>query len=464
MISMTNLEEPFDFTKYRSKSIDRQPETVKPRPMLNENSEELAEPFDFKQFKVKPPLSTLDEFKRHTARTGARIAESIAGFPGDIVNFVKFLGDKLPDQPSFLKSEPNFVQKVGRKALESIPSSNDLKEFSSYLTSGFTDPKNAQEELADDVTSLATILINPSKAVSSFPQFLKTIGKSVARAGAVKGVGKGVELLGADEETKGYTEIGTLFLTGLMGGKTADKFVAEKYKEARNAIPQGTLLNSSNLDAALAKVDQQLAQGISTNTKNEVRSALNELKAKTVKGQIPAVELVESVHNINERINSKKLFDELKSSEKKQLKHRYDLLKKEVHKEIADYGKNNPDFYESWKTANEAYGTIAQSKKVSNFIQSKLGSIPHHLAGSLAIDLFLGNPAATLGVIGSYSAVKLGELMTRIAKSPGLRDHYMKVILEANNENLPATLKHLNALDKEAQKIQNESSSTKLKT
>ncbi len=468
MMPQPEQESAFDFSKYLvqtpqlSESGTEENVPVSPgiasstnivEPLEGNQENASAEPFDFSKFKVPEPPTKMQEFARHATRTGARVAETVAGFPGDIVNFVKFIGDKLPEPPSFLKSEPSFVQKAGKKALESIPSSEDLKEFTSYLSSGFTDPQGAQEELGDDITSLATILINPSKAATSFPQFLKTLGKSVAKASAVKGVGKGAELLGADETTKGYAELGTLFLTGLVGGKTAEKFVSDKYKQAKDLIPKGTLLNTSDLFTSLEKVDQQLAQGISTNTKNEVRSALKELKDKASGGYMPAEEVVEAVHNINERINSKKLFDELKTSERKQLKYRYDLLKDEVHKEIAKYGKSNPEFYKAWTQANEAHGTIAQSKIVSNFIQSKAGTIPKHLAGSLALDLFLGHPAATLGVGGSYALVKIGELLYRVSKSPSLREHYLKAVMEATNENLPGFTKHLNALDKESKLI-----------
>lgn len=45
------------------------------------------------------------------------------------------------------------------------------------------------------------------------------------------------------------------------------------------------------------------------------------------------------------------------------------------------------------------------------------------------------------------------RIMTRIAKDPKLTEHYMKVLMEAGNENLPGMVKHLNALDKEVKKL-----------
>src|SRR3990167_329016 len=227
--------ETFDLSVFRVKNPSLQ-ETV-----IDESSTEPQEPLDLSAFKVKEPPTKFQEFQRHAARTGSRAVETIAGFPGDFVKFSQYIGESLPKAPSFLEREPSFVQKAGKKALEYIPTSSELKDFSSYLTSGFTDPKSAGEELGDEITQLATILIQPSKAATGFSSLLKNIGTSVAKATAVKGAGKGAELFGADESTKSKVELGTLFLTGMFGKKTADKFVGEQYQEARSKIPKGDM-------------------------------------------------------------------------------------------------------------------------------------------------------------------------------------------------------------------------------
>jgi len=436
----------FDFSKYRVKN-EALPEEVS----ITESTSQ--EPFDLNSYKVNETPSTLQEIGRHAARTGSRVAETILGFPGDVIGAVKFGVDKLPKPPEFLRPEPTLIQKEGKKLLEKVPGSADLKEISSSLTSGFTDPQSANEELADEIASLATILVNPSKAGTGFTSLLKNLGSSVGKAVVVKGAGKGAEVLGADEATKAKVELGTLMLTGLLSQKTASKFVEDQYKKSRSSIPKGTMINTQNLERSLDGLEKELSRGISTSAKKEVKSAVSELKSKASRGLMEADEVIESYHNINQRIGSKKLFDELSTSERRQLKINYDKLKGEVGKEIAVYGEANPEFYQAWKKANDGYGTIERSKQVSNFIKSKAGTLPKHVAGSIAIDLFLGQPLTALGAVGGYSAVKSGELLYRIAKSDALREHYMKVILEAGNENLPGVVKHLEALDKEAKKI-----------
>lgn len=443
---MNQSDPPFDFSKYYVQE-DATNQEIAPKTVAPE------EPFDFGKYYVKEPETNLQAVGRHVTRTGARVAETIVGLPGDFINFAKYLNESLPEPPKIFQREPNLIQRAGKTALEALPTSQDLKEVSSFASGGYTDPQGPYEEKGDEIASLSTALVNPSKAMQGFGALVKNIGISVLKATGVKGAGVGAELLGADESTKNKVELGTLFITGLINGKTADKYVGKKYDKARSLIPEGTMIETKGLSQSLDEVDKILAKGISTNTKNEVRSALNELKAKASGGAMEMEEVVQSFHDINERLTSKKLFEELKTSERKLLKSRYDLVKKEVGKEVEKYGKTNPEFLKEWRGANEGFATIAQSKTVSNWLGTKKQYLPHHLAGSLAVDLFLGHPYAIAGTAGGAVALKSLELLYRISNSPTLRDHYRKAIMEATNENMRGFVQHVGALDKEANKI-----------
>lgn len=431
----------FDFSKYTVKNPELSQNQIQ-----NNSENQSDESFAFEKYK---PTTKVQEIGRHAARTGARITETVLGFPGDLVKFTKYLGEKLPQPPAFLKKEPNFVQKAGKSILERLPSSQEIKDFTSYLTSGFTDPQSTREELGDDIVSLGTSLLIPSKDPIKFTSLLTALGKSIT----AKFASAGTKYLGGSEGTQKAVEFGTLFLMGLINPNTASKFVADQYSQSRSKIPPQTMLSTTNLEKSLSALEQDLAKGISTSTKNEVKSAVSELKAKASGGAMPAEEVVEAYHNINERLTSKKLFDELNTAERKTLKHRYDLFKDAVNKEISNYGTYNPEFYNQWKKANAAYSTIAGSKAVSNFLQSKLGNIPKHLTGTVALELFLGHPQIAAATVGAAGAVKVGELLYRIGKNPTLRKHYLNVIKEAGNENLPAVIKNLNSLHEESKDL-----------
>ncbi len=401
---------------------------------------QVDESFSFDTY-LEDRDSQKSDIPRHIARTASRAGETILGFPGDLTSLVLSMGEKI--QAPTPEEELTFVQKGASKLVRSIPTSEDIKEFSSFLTEGFTDPQSAQEEFGDEITSLATSLIVPAKNPTKF----KTMAKGIGQAIAAKSASTGVEKLGGGAKSQAAAEVGTLFLTSLAGKKFADKFVAEQFADARGKVPRDVIVDTKQLDKSLAKVESELSRGIPTATKTEVQGAISELRAKSATGAMEADELIQAYTDLNERISSKNLFDDLNTSNRKRLSFRYNQVKSVVSKEIAKYGKTNPEFYDQWKEANAAYATIEQSKKVSNFLESKIGKLPKFLQHSVAVELLLGHPVAAAGTVGAAGAVKTGELLARISGSKALRKHYINVIMEAQNENFPAVIKSLNALD-----------------
>lgn len=409
--------------------------------------------FNFDQYLADKPDSKFKEPLRHAARIGSRAAETVVGMPGDFVNFVKWIDSKVPKLPDWIKNEPSWLQKKGRELVENLPTSQSLKEKMSELTEGYTDPQSSGEQFGDDIIGLATAL-----TIGKDPTKVKNLLGSLGKAVLAKSSGKGVELLGGAESAQAATELGTLFLTGLWNRPMADKYVANKYQKARASIPEKTMIDTSNLANDLSSLEADLSKGLSTATKNEVLSATRELKNKAMAGHMPMSEVLDSYHDINERMSSKKLFDELSTGERKKLKFRYDKLKTDVNNQIKEYGKYNPEFLSEWQEANQAYKTIEDSKRVSNFLSKNKQTLGKGLGGSVAYQLLFHEPSIALATVGaagtSYGAVKIGELMYRISKSPTLRKHYMDVIKHSTAENLPATIKSLKLLDKEIEKDQ----------
>src|SRR5689334_693079 len=123
----------FDLNKFRVKVAA--PETTSPAATSNQNTDQ---PFDLEAFRYHENPTHFQEFKRHAARTGSRVTETIAGFPGDFVKFVDYLGSKLP-KVQVTSQENNPVLSYGKKALEKFPTSEELKEFSQKYTKGYTE-------------------------------------------------------------------------------------------------------------------------------------------------------------------------------------------------------------------------------------------------------------------------------------------------------------------------------------
>lgn len=431
----------FDWSKYEIKQRSEPTSNMNDQQVSNEPSED--EKIDWNKYRPKEEMGYLGEVGRGLARTGSRIGETLLGFPGETVQLVNWLQSKLPELPQFLKKEPSFLEKKGKEFLLSLPTSSELKDKMSEITNGFTDPQGALEEFGDDILGLATAL-TVGKDPTKISNLLGSIGKSFL----AKGAKKSAEKLGGGEKTQLAAELGTLFLTGLTNQKMAEKFIGEKYTKAKSLIPSGTMLPTQNLERELTHLESDLSKGLSTSSKNEVKNAVAELRSKVSGGSYPAEELVDAFHDINERMSSKKLFDELSQTERKKLKFRYDAFKDEVSKEIKNYGNYNPEFLKEWQSANEGYATIQNSKKVSKFLEAHIGKLPGKVAGGIAVELFLGHPEVAVGTAGTFAGLKTGELLYRIGKSSALQKHYLDVVKSATEENLPAMINSLNKLDK----------------
>ena len=431
----------FNFDKYLVKDGSEFQEDIQETESMTP-----VEPFNFDKYLVQEkglPQEIGEEVARFSTRTASRIGETVAGMPGDVVQFTEWLNSKLPEVTSFLQGKQNFLQEKGKELLQNLPSSQDLKEWTSEISSGYTDPQGAMEEFGDSVIELASAL-----AIGKDPTKIKNLLGAIGKATLAKGAAKGAEELGAEELGQFGTELGTLFLLSLTDKKAAGKYVSDKYTRARNLIPKNTMISTGALQKELKGIQSELSRGISTTTKSDVKAAIQDLEGKISGGAYPAEELIESFHDINERMNSKKLFDDLSKGERKKLKFRYDKFKDSITKEIDKYGKSNPEFVKEWKEANEGFGAIAKSQKVSRFIESKIGSLPKHLVYGIGIELFTGHPKIALATAASFGAMKTGELLSRVAKSPTLRKHYLNVLREASQENFPAMVNELNKLDK----------------
>ncbi len=405
--------------------------------------------------------SRLQSLGRHAARTGSRIVETIAGMPTDVANFTKYMLKNVPGIGGVAGTiAQNFAPEQYEQAIEAttgaigskIPGSQELKEFSEKNTGGLTKAKTPGEEKSDEVFQDLTALLIPIKG--KVPGITKTIGTEVAAQ-----LGKeGVKMLGGSDNSQNLTKAAVMFTGGLIRPKNALDYANSLYDKADTLLPKGATVNASKLGTSLDNMVTTLEKGLGSDLKEKapVINAAKKILSKMKDGKIEVEELTSFNRDINKLMG-----------EPETLKGAKTFLKgigKEVRSAIKPYEATNPKFVKTWMNANEAWGTIAQSKKVSNSINSFLKLTPLKSGiGLLFETATLGGSAAGITAAGSaslYGALKGSELMYRVMKSPVLRTHYLNVIKSALKENGPAAIQALKNLDKEILKQDQKKSSS----
>lgn len=422
---------------------------------------------DEQQPEISDEKGAFFETGRALGRAGSRIAETILGSLGDIRDLSEiggqFLGEKIGrgarklagkrelteneinDIRSQISENPGLFGKISKL----LPSSQDLKSFSEAYTDGFTAPQGYWEEFGDDVLSLGTSLLMGAKDPTKF----KNLAKAVFKSSTAKGAGLAAEGLGATPETKNKVEMGTLILSSLLNRRLANETISSRYKAANEALKDKPVIGVSKLEKDVSKLQEQFSKGLKgqSEVKKTALNTLEELENKIASGYVEVEELKEAYKDINEKMRSKKLFADLASGEKKQMRKALSEVNSKIYDQLEEYGKNNPDFWKNWTEANQANAALSSSKNIVEFLKRNTKGLPGHVATGVALKLFLGAP--TVGAVaGGLAAFKVGQALHRISTNSVLRKHYLDVIKNASKENLTATANSLSKLQDELDK------------
>ena len=395
----------------------------------------------FSQFRMKDSEISEESWpqylKRNATRLGSRVIETIGGIPGEVEQIGNLIQSGTFD----------FLEKIGPKSKvpreelvkRRLPTSSELKEKSIELTGGYTAPKDEPEKMADEFASTVSSLLGPMK-------FRKALG--IAALGTA--ARKGTEVLGLGETSQEAAKLGTMLVSSMINPKGVKQLYTNLYNEAENLVPQGTSVPSKKMEENLYKLRDKLSAGIEAPSEKAVIDDIDRVLAKVKDGRVQVNEMMATNRSINEKMGDPELL--------KRGKNLYPQLKKEINNVINSYDK--PDFLKAWNGANESFGALHESQKISRFIQKNIGNKP--VAGTIIAGLAEtagGHPEFVLPTIGASivgaGAVKGIELMKRIISSPILRKYYGEVILNASKENSRAMISSYEKLENEINRHQN---------
>lgn len=242
--------------------------------------------------------------------------------------------------------------------------------------------------------------------------------------------------------------------TGLLLSPTtwrgAQKYVSSLYGKADSLLPKEAQVEGRNLRKNLVSYINDLRRGGMDATKTSSMTKAKEIMSKIESGKIDVKELTEGKKSIN--VLRAGLYGEknLDRKGRASAKRNLDQLSSKIDSSLAEYGKENPEWYKPYKEANEGFSGIEKAKRVRSWIGGLIKQNPT-LASYGILGTIAGNVAApktALLTAGAGGLLGTGEIIARIVKSKTLRKYYKEMILNAIEENKGAFINNLRKLDK----------------
>jgi len=408
-----------------------------------------------------------NESLRDVTRVGSRMLETIVGLPGDIHQFGKKLREKVPSQldiPPF-----SYVQKGLNKAFDLLPTQESLQKRSEELTEGYTKPRSENETTADEIVKTFSGMItapeNPGQ-LSRLPQSLRTglnlfrkLGTAISGEYAKKGAEKlGAGGIGQEAAKQGLMFVLSMGLPRITGERSPDNLTRSLYERRDNAIPQGTMVTPSGLEARLRNYNQNTLQyGGPTPEKDLVGNQLTRFVDRLTGRAMEMPEVLQMYRDVN-RNRAAAMAAPLDRAGVRQSRQYWgeiaDIFNDSIEGYLAPISQEALDFH---RQGNSVFSTLMQSRRASNFIMNKARSVPLQTG---VMSLFGGgvvnNPllalkglaGATAGAGAAAGLAKTGEMAYRFIMNEPLRHYYTQVLENAIRENGPGTINALKKLDK----------------
>ena len=369
------------------------------------------------------------ETGRFAARGAARIGETVAGLPGDIYQFTKWLGSRDTRGKDVPKG---YVETM----FGALPTSQQVREkVTQPLTGEYLEPHGPLEEWSDEAISDFASLAIPVKGKIPFARALGTALFSNVSKEAAKSLGVG-------EKGQAATKIGSMFISGLVGRKSASKYASELFENALEEIPENVTVSGKKALSKLQTLKKELRKGGTSPQKQPTQRLIADFESmiKSNRGTIPVEELPAFRTTINDY-----RFDKTLSPRAHKFLNKFDETLMDT---LGDYGKENPLFLQKYNDARQSLAAIKQTDKLAAPILKHLD--PKNLTPTKIAVLSLvfgvqGFLAKTAAAVPAAMGVKV---LKRFSSNPTLRKYYINTIGQALKGSSAGTAKSISKLSK----------------
>jgi hypothetical protein len=380
------------------------------------------------------------ETGRHAARTTSNIATLGVGLPGDIFSLINDFIAKPAIESITGEQGAEYAETPLGKILPTTEThrKNIESKFGEYLK-----PKNKVEKFVDDVVEDAASITNPAKLIhkgakkglSILKNFYKSIGANV--------VGETVKQ-NVDESSGTYAKAGALFISSLLDQEATAKQIGKLYRQAEAALPPNAMTNANVLERNINNLEYKITKNRPQETLSPPEKFVINQSDKVRKlihnGGISVEQAIAQKRSLNKELTT--LYKDVpKFSEQKTVKNLAKQINGFLSVAIGEYGRTNPEFYVPYKNADQAFGTLAKSNFISQWVE---GNVVQHPLTSGLMHLF--SPIATGAALAAVP-YQVAKLTYRIANSQTLAKIYAKTVTAAAKEDKVAFNKYLKELD-----------------
>jgi hypothetical protein len=369
---------------------------------------------------------------RNVARAGAKVATTVAGFPGDIGALGVDAAHYLSKGASALgkkfgidiEESPSYAQYKEQNPQEPPITSEELFQVLNKKTGGYLEPKHDIEKNLDSFITNVTTLALPGSVGLKKAAKLALGGEAAGWAFKNLGFGEGAQ--------EGIKQ-GVIFASQLRGGRKAlEKLKEQSYKNAKELLPSNATVKVPDLHEFVNNGLKDIAYTADI-TKKPIKTRLHQLGNMIRHGsEVSVNELEKLKRGINEEIYNGKL---TKLAKKNLIE-----INDKVKKSIASYGSKNPEWFKNYITSDELYSALKKSEGITQFLGENSAlkkTLKNALTGKLLWGGITGSglisPEGALGAAGAkalYSGYNLGTLLI---ESPTARKYYMDALAAAAN-------------------------------
>lgn len=402
-----------------------------PFELMSDETEENAEEPSFGQ-----------EVLRHTGRTGLRVAEQAAGFPGDIMSLVnEYISGPITSKITGEKQIP--YEELGVSSI--LPTSEQLRKGHEKQFGEETKPKNNIEKFSDDVFGTATSILSPGSIAKKAVGLGKNIATSLFKSLGAQTAKEVVKDFTGSENKGSAAHIGALTLLSFIDKKGAAKAIGEAYKPLEARASQLLPVSANKLESSLTNLKSKMLKGTQAPSEKFIIDEVDAVLSKIKNGTITPEEAWAAKRSLNEKLSA--VLYQTPGKSQPRARKLASIIGGELDDALALTKSQDPNFYKELKAWNQAYGTMANSNVVTKWVEKNLKYTPIN-AG--LVQLF-GGPVGAVAAAATapYQAMKIAY---RMAKSPKLRAHYAKAMGLAAAEDAISFNRELKTIDKELEK------------